>query len=124
MYAHEELPHHFRRYEHMQGWNTAINQRQFGLPIEGFSWPAEYRDPDVTYRDHLTFRQGGLTFELHHARGETDDATWTFVPELGVLHPGDLFIWASPTPATRRRCSGSPVTGPPRCARWPAAVPS
>ncbi len=96
VYAHEELPHHFRRYERTQGWNTAINQRQFGLPIEGFSWPAEYRDPDVTYRDHLTFRQGGLTFELHHARGETDDATWTFVPELGVLHPGDLFIWAVP----------------------------
>ena len=96
VYAHEELPDHFRRYERTQGWNTAINQRQFGLPIEGFSWPAEYRDPDVTYRDHLTFRQGGLTFELHHARGETDDATWTFVPELGVLHPGDLFIWAVP----------------------------
>ncbi|MCP4227671.1 MAG: MBL fold metallo-hydrolase, partial [Actinomycetia bacterium] len=28
--------------------------------------------------------------------GETDDATWTYVPELGVLHPGDLFIWAVP----------------------------
>ena len=35
VYAHEELPHHFRRYEHMQGWNTAINQRQFGLPDRG-----------------------------------------------------------------------------------------
>ena len=44
----------------------------------------------------MTFTQGGLTFELRHARGETDDATWTFVPELGVLHPGDLFIWAVP----------------------------
>ena len=96
VYAHEELPHHFRRYERTQGWNTAINQRQFALPIEGFAWPADYRDPDVTYGDHLTFVQGGLTFELHHARGETDDATWTWVPELGVLHPGDLFIWAVP----------------------------
>ena len=37
-----------------------------------------------------------MTFELHHARGETDDATWTFVPELRILHPGDLFIWAVP----------------------------
>ena len=96
VYAHEELPHHFRRYERTQGWNTAINQRQFALPIEGFAWPADYRDPDVTYGDHLTLAQGGLTFELHHARGETDDATWTWVPELRVLHPGDLFIWAVP----------------------------
>ena len=37
-----------------------------------------------------------MTFELHHARGETDDATWTFGPELRILHPGDLFIWAVP----------------------------
>ena len=96
VYAHDELPDHFRRYERTLGWNTAINQRQFALPIDGFAWPAEYRDPDVTYRDDVTFTQGGLRFELHHARGETDDATWTFVPELGVLHPGDLFIWAVP----------------------------
>ncbi len=96
VYSHEDVPAHFRRYERTLGWNTAINQRQFGLPIDGFRWPEDYRYPDVTYRDHHTFTQGGLTFELHHARGETDDATWTFVPELRVLHPGDLFIWAVP----------------------------
>jgi alkyl sulfatase BDS1-like metallo-beta-lactamase superfamily hydrolase len=50
----------------------------------------------VTYSKHLTFTRGDLTFELHHARGETDDATWTYVPERKVLHPGDLFIWAVP----------------------------
>jgi alkyl sulfatase BDS1-like metallo-beta-lactamase superfamily hydrolase len=96
VYAHEDLPDHFRRYERTQGWNAAINKRQFAIPVDRFDWPADYRYPDVTYKDHLTFVQGGLTFELHHARGETDDATWTFVPELGVLHPGDLFIWAVP----------------------------
>ena len=96
VYAHEDLPDNFRRYERTLGWNSAINKRQFAIPVDRFDWPAEYRYPDVTYRDHLTFVQGGLTFELHHARGETDDATWTFVPELGVLHPGDLFIWAVP----------------------------
>jgi alkyl sulfatase BDS1-like metallo-beta-lactamase superfamily hydrolase len=96
VYAHEDLPDHFRRYQRTLGWNTAINQRQFGLPIDRFSWPEEYRFPDVTYRDHLTFSHGELSFELHHARGETDDATWTWVPEAKVLHPGDLFIWAVP----------------------------
>jgi alkyl sulfatase BDS1-like metallo-beta-lactamase superfamily hydrolase len=96
VYAHEDLPDHFRRYERTQGWNAAINKRQFAIPVDEFAWPADYRYPDITYRDHLTFTQGGMTFELHHARGETDDATWTFVPELRALHPGDLFIWAVP----------------------------
>jgi len=96
VYAHEEMPAHFRRYERTIGWNSAINKRQFGLPIDTFAWPEDYRYPDVTYQDRLTFRHGELTFELHHARGETDDATWTWVPELKVLHPGDLFIYAVP----------------------------
>lgn len=96
VYGHEEMAQHFDRYRRTLGWNAAINQRQFALPVDGFSWPDEYRYPDITYRDQLTFRRGRLTFELHHARGETDDATWTWVPELGLLHPGDLFIWAVP----------------------------
>lgn len=94
VYGHEAMEEHLARYERTQGWNTAINQRQFGLPLEGFSWPGTYRRPDVTYHDRMTFRRGGMTFELHHDRGETDDATWTWVPERRALHPGDLFIWA------------------------------
>ena len=39
---------------------------------------------------------GGETFELHHAKGETDDATWAWVPARRILCTGDLFIWASP----------------------------
>src|SRR5690606_34069673 len=27
---------------------------------------------------------------------ETDDATWVWLPEQGVLCPGDMVIWASP----------------------------
>lgn len=96
VYGHEDIPDNFRRYERTTGWNTAINQRQFALPIEGFGFPEEFRYPDVTYQDRLTFHTGDLTFELHHALGETDDATWTWVPELKVLHPGDLFIYAVP----------------------------
>ena len=96
VYSHEDLPEHFRRYERTIGWNSAINQRQFALPVDGFRWPGEYRYPDVTYKDRLTFHHGDMTFELRHARGETDDATWTWVPEAKVLHPGDLFIWAVP----------------------------
>ena len=96
VYGHEAMPDHFRRYERTLGWNSAINQRQFGLPVDRFRWPETYRYPDVTYRDGLTFCRGDVTFELHHARGETDDATWTWVPERRILHPGDLFIYAVP----------------------------
>jgi alkyl sulfatase BDS1-like metallo-beta-lactamase superfamily hydrolase len=95
-YGHAAMPAHFDRYERTRGWNSAINQRQFGLAVNSLSWPAEWRRPDVTYADAMTVTQGNLTVELHHARGETDDATWTWIPELGLLHPGDLFVYCLP----------------------------
>jgi alkyl sulfatase BDS1-like metallo-beta-lactamase superfamily hydrolase len=115
VYAHEDLPEHFRRYEHTVGWNTAINQRQFGLPLDEFRWPEHYRYPDVTYTDRLTFTHGDSTFELRHGRGETDDATWTWVPEHKVLHPGDLFIWAVPN-------AGNPQKVQRYASDWAAAL--
>jgi glyoxylase-like metal-dependent hydrolase (beta-lactamase superfamily II) len=96
VYGHEAMPAHFDRYQRTHGWNTAINKRQFGLPVDTFSWPRDFRRPDVTYTDAITVAQGDMTFELHHARGETDDATWTFVPERRLLHPGDLFVYSVP----------------------------
>lgn len=92
--AHEALPARFDRYKLTAGYNAVINQRQFQLaePI----WPTEFRYPDRTYATEERFEVGGLGFELHHARGETDDHTWTYVPDRKVLCPGDLFIWASP----------------------------
>lgn len=96
VYAHRDVPKNFDRYKKTAGWNRAITVRQFAREVRGFSWPAVSRYPDVTYDDDWTFRRGGLTFELHHARGETDDATWTWVPEMKLVHAGDLFIWALP----------------------------
>ena len=108
VYAHEDLPDHFRRYERTLGWNTAINQRQFALPVDELPWPDDVPLPrrHVPRPPHV-HAQGELTFELHHARGETDDATWTWVPELAVLHPGDLFIWA--VPERRQPAEGAAV---------------
>lgn len=107
VYAHEDLPDHFDRYKATNGWNATLNARQFGETaaalgpdgherLKAFTWPTEYRYPDVTYDKRLTFRSGAHEFELHHARGETDDATWTWIPDRRILHPGDLFIWAVP----------------------------
>ncbi|HUO48768.1 MAG TPA: alkyl sulfatase dimerization domain-containing protein, partial [Acidimicrobiales bacterium] len=92
--AHHALPARFDRYILTAGYNAVINRRQFGVP--GLQWPTEYRYPDRTYEDRLEVEVGGVAFELHHARGETDDHTWTWVPSHGVLCCGDLFIWASP----------------------------
>jgi alkyl sulfatase BDS1-like metallo-beta-lactamase superfamily hydrolase len=96
VYAHELLPAHFDRYLRTLGWNTAINRRQFAIDVPKFRWPDRYRYPDVVYRDRLRFQRGALSFHLHHGRGETDDHTWTWVPERGILATGDLFIWAVP----------------------------
>ena len=96
VYAQANVRPNFDRYKRTLGWNTAINIRQFALPPARFSWPSEYRYPDIEYEDRLTFRQGDLTFALHAGRGETDDATWTWIPERRILAPGDLFIYATP----------------------------
>jgi alkyl sulfatase BDS1-like metallo-beta-lactamase superfamily hydrolase len=93
--AHHALPARFDRYVLTAGYNGIVNQRQFQAP--GLQWPTEYRYPDETYGDDgHTVVVGGETFELHHAKGETDDHTWTWIPGRRVLCPGDLFIWASP----------------------------
>jgi alkyl sulfatase BDS1-like metallo-beta-lactamase superfamily hydrolase len=96
VYAHALVRRNFDRYLKTLGWNTAINLRQFGLPPDRFRWPDQYRYPDVEFQDRLTFTAGDLTFELHHARGETEDAVWAWIPERKILAPGDLFIWATP----------------------------
>jgi alkyl sulfatase BDS1-like metallo-beta-lactamase superfamily hydrolase len=92
--AHEAVGARFDRYILTAGWNGHVNRRQFQLPR--FEWPTEYRYPDRTYTSDLELDVGGLRVVLTHAKGETDDHTWTWVPELRVLCTGDLFIWASP----------------------------
>ncbi len=96
VYGHELMPDHFNRYIKTNDWNTAINRRQFAIDVEHFKWPTEYRYPDITYKDDISFKCGDLTFNLHHARGETDDHTWIHIPEEKLIAPGDLFIWAVP----------------------------
>ena len=92
--GHEAMPARFDRYRLTAGYNGEINRRQFG--VDELQWPTTYRYPDTTYRDVATLEVGGLALELHHARGETDDHTWTWIPDRRVLCTGDLFIWASP----------------------------
>ncbi|MFI6387402.1 alkyl sulfatase dimerization domain-containing protein [Nonomuraea sp. NPDC050540] len=94
IYAHKAVVARFHRYVLTNGYNAIINQRQFQAP--NLRWPMDYRHPDVTFDDSLTVRRGSLTFDLFHAKGETDDASVCYVPEHKLLLPGDLFIWVTP----------------------------
>jgi alkyl sulfatase BDS1-like metallo-beta-lactamase superfamily hydrolase len=92
--AHRDVPRRFDRYVLTAGYNGVINARQFKMG--SFQWPTDYRYPDETYDDRHELEVGGERFELHHALGETDDHTWTWVPGRRTLCTGDMFIWASP----------------------------
>ena len=104
--AHENVVARFHRYEITAGYNGAINARQFQLPELRF--PTGYRFPDETYRSELALEVGGERFELHHARGETDDHTWTWLPSRRILCCGDLFIWATPNAGNPQKAQRYP----------------
>ncbi len=103
--AHAAMPARFARYARSAAHNAALNARQFGGTVklaedspevyDSFYNPPEVM-PDLLYRDRLEIAVGGLTFRIHHCPGETDDHSWIFCPERGVLCPGDLFIWGVP----------------------------
>lgn len=89
--AHENLPAHFRRYIKTTGLNARINGQLPGS--DSPAWPAAESDfcwPDRVFSESLTVTVGGERFELRHAKGETDDATWVWAPERGVVAAGDL----------------------------------
>ncbi|MFI5034596.1 MAG: alkyl sulfatase dimerization domain-containing protein [Acidimicrobiales bacterium] len=92
--AHEHVARRFDRYRLTAGYNQVINRRQFGL--DNLVWPTEYRYPDETYVHTHELSVGGLSIHLRHERGETDDATVTWIPSRRVLCTGDLFVWSSP----------------------------
>jgi alkyl sulfatase BDS1-like metallo-beta-lactamase superfamily hydrolase len=110
--AHEGVPRRFDRYILTAGYNAVINQRQFAQPV---IWPTAYTYPDVTYQTSMTLKIGGVTFELNHARGETDDHTWVWAPEREVLCTGDFIIWAVPN-------AGNPQKVQRYCGEWAAAL--
>lgn len=105
--AHENVPARFDRYKLTAGYNGVINRRQFRLT--DLEWPTDYRYPDETYRDESSLAVGDRTFELHHGKGETDDATWVFIPDRKVLCCGDFFIWAAPNAGNPQKVQRYPA---------------
>jgi alkyl sulfatase BDS1-like metallo-beta-lactamase superfamily hydrolase len=94
--AHENLPKRFDRYQRMLPYHEHINRIQFGIPegIPAFPW--DYIYPDETFSGEMTFSLGDTTFELKHARGETNDHVWMWIPERKVACVSDFWVWSCP----------------------------
>ena len=96
--AHENVPRRFRTYMKTAPLNSHINSVQFGISDE-ISWPHEANEfawPDTLYQDRLTLNMGGERFELFHAKGETDDATWVWAADRSIVSGGDLLAGILP----------------------------
>ncbi|MFZ5565299.1 MAG: MBL fold metallo-hydrolase, partial [Thermodesulfobacteriota bacterium] len=61
-----------------------------------------YMPPTVTFSDRLTATVAGVSFELIHAPGETDDQIYVWLPDQRVLICGDNFYWTFPNLYTIR----------------------
>jgi alkyl sulfatase BDS1-like metallo-beta-lactamase superfamily hydrolase len=110
--GHANVLPRMQRYVRTAGYNSIINTRQFGVTTQ---WPTEFQAPTDVYADALELSVGGARFQLHHAKGETDDHTWVFLPETKTLCTGDLFIWAAPN-------AGNPQKVQRYAVEWAAAL--
>ncbi len=91
--GHRGITGRFDRYKRAAGYNRRADDLIFGGAA---GWPADLVYPD-TYFDHqLNVAAGAEKFQCHHARGETDDHCWVYIPSAKVLCTGDFFIWAAP----------------------------
>ncbi|AYV76624.1 MAG: MBL fold metallo-hydrolase [Terrestrivirus sp.] len=100
--AHKNVNGRFDRYCLTCGYNEFINNKQFANNDDSLHQHKSFETfirPHQTYGhndDAYSFNVGEVHFQLRHFKGETDDATTVWVPELKVLCPGDLFIWNTP----------------------------
>jgi len=119
--AHQAVPDRFTRYRLTRGYNAWINARQFGgTGLTGGTdgapvFPGRFVEPTVTYEHSLELSPGGVDMVLHHGRGETDDHTWTWMPDRRAIIVGDLFIWCFPNAGNPQKVQRYP-------ADWAAAL--
>lgn len=105
--AHAALPRRLARYRRTQARNLRVNRIQFRtrrdlpdgkapLDIPSTFLPDDVVEPTRTYHDVDVIMSGKERIELIHHRGETDDATWLWLPERGMICAGDLWLWVFP----------------------------
>jgi alkyl sulfatase BDS1-like metallo-beta-lactamase superfamily hydrolase len=109
--GHENVARRFARYRRTSGYNLFVNQRQFSMPLAQL--PKEFLPegtpaPDTTFTDRLGLRVGDVTLELRHARGETDDHAYAWIPERRTICAGDFFIWNFPNAGNPQKAQRYP----------------
>jgi len=113
--GHENVPVRFDRYDYTNGYNQVINSRQFGgfagLALGGADsfLPRDTIRPTVVYKNRLKISIGGLNVELRHAKGETDDHTWSWIPQYKAICAGDFFIWNFPNAGNPQKVQRFPL---------------
>ena len=99
--AHRNVLRRLARYEASHGFNSIVQAQQFNF--SDYVYPIGQRPPDEVYDDTLSLTIGGARLELLHGRGETDDATFVWLPEHRVLASGDFVIWVFPNAGNPRK---------------------
>jgi alkyl sulfatase BDS1-like metallo-beta-lactamase superfamily hydrolase len=115
--GHAAVARRFARYRRTNGYNLQINRRQFdtGNYMPEHFLPPETPEPGVTFDDRLALNVGGLNIELSHARGETDDHLWAWLPDRKIICAGDFFIWNFPNAGNPQKAQRYPL-------EWAAAL--
>jgi alkyl sulfatase BDS1-like metallo-beta-lactamase superfamily hydrolase len=99
--AHRDVRRRMERYKATQGFNSVVQGQQFNYP--DYTYPVGQRQPDEVYDDTLALTVGGERLDLFHGRGETDDATFVWLPGRRVLVSGDFVIWMFPNAGNPRK---------------------
>jgi alkyl sulfatase BDS1-like metallo-beta-lactamase superfamily hydrolase len=99
--AHRDVARRMNRYALTQGLNSIVQGQQFNDPA--YVYPVGHRQPDEVYDDTLSLVIGGERIELFHGRGETDDATFVWLPGRRILASGDFVIWMFPNAGNPRK---------------------
>ncbi len=129
--GHENVRSRFDRYVKTNDWNLDINARQFGgirqdagLGLNNMDdrlgrWrrflPEDAIWPDVEVDDRHRVTVGDETIELRHARGETDDHLWAWLPGRKTIMAGDFVIWNFPNAGNPQKVQRYPI-------EWAAAL--
>jgi glyoxylase-like metal-dependent hydrolase (beta-lactamase superfamily II) len=100
----EGLPLELAKMRQLLPFRKMADDLQFGLSLEvkdrGISLDGHaidgYVPPDVTFGEEYRFEHGGVVFELYHTQGETHDHLMVWLPNEGILFPGDLFYSSFP----------------------------
>jgi alkyl sulfatase BDS1-like metallo-beta-lactamase superfamily hydrolase len=133
--GHRNVASRLDRYDYTNNWNLIINSRQFGgIPgelnlsigeAEGGArvdigdarrfLPRTTLRPSETFETDHSMRVGDTDIELHHARGETDDHLWAWLPDRKWIMAGDFVIWNFPNAGNPQKVQRYP-------SEWAAAL--